>query len=116
MSNGSGLSRSARISAGSLARVLHSAYRSPVMAELVSALPVVAVDGTMKRRMRDTPVAGYAHIKTGSLDDVRGIAGYVLDRDHRRHVVVMLVNDPAAARAEPAFKALLDWVRTRTPR
>jgi len=115
MKNGSGLSRVERISARSLAEVLLTAYRSPVMSELVSSLPVVAVDGTMKRRMHGDPAAGYAHIKTGTLDGVRAIAGYVLGRAGERHVVVMLVNAPDAAAAEPAIEALLDWVRVSAP-
>lgn len=110
MQNGSGLSRAARISARSLARLLRTAYRTPVMAELVSSLPIVAVDGTMKYLMHGAPVAGYAHIKTGNLDGVYAIAGYVLNRDEHRYIVVMMVNDANAALAEPAFAALLDWV------
>lgn len=108
--NGSGLSRRGRISARSLAALLLAAYRSPDMAELVSSLPIVAVDGTMKKRMRGEPAAGFAHIKTGTLDGVRAIAGYVLDRRGTRKVVVMLVNDPHASSAEPAVEALLNWV------
>ncbi len=108
--NGSGLSRRARISARSLAQLLLAAYRSPDMAELVSSLPIVAVDGTMRKRMRGEPAAGFAHIKTGTLDGVRSVAGYVLDRNGERHVVVMLVNDPNAPAAEPAIEALLNWV------
>ena len=50
------------------------------MPELVSSLPIVAADGTMKKRLRAEPVAGSAHIKTGLLSDARTIAGYVLDR------------------------------------
>lgn len=115
--NGSGLSRLARISAHSLAELLLTAYHSPDMAELISSLPIVAVDGTMKERMRGEPAAGFAHIKTGTLDGVRSVAGYVLDRHGERHVVVMLVNDPNAPAAEPAVEALLNWVfETAAPR
>jgi D-alanyl-D-alanine carboxypeptidase/D-alanyl-D-alanine-endopeptidase (penicillin-binding protein 4) len=111
MDNGSGLSRAARISAHSLADLLLTAYRGPDMPELAASLPVVGVDGTMKRHMRGDPAAGHAHIKTGTLDDVRAIAGYVLDRGGDRHVVVMLVNGPQAPEAEPAIETLIDWVR-----
>ncbi|MBS3936020.1 MAG: D-alanyl-D-alanine carboxypeptidase, partial [Sulfuritalea sp.] len=52
--------------------------------------------------------AGQAHLKTGSLEGVRAIAGYLLDREGRRHIVVFIVNHPNAARAQPAFDALLD--------
>jgi D-alanyl-D-alanine carboxypeptidase/D-alanyl-D-alanine-endopeptidase (penicillin-binding protein 4) len=110
LENGSGLSRVERISAASLAAVLQAAWRSPVMPEFVSSLPVVAADGTMKKRMRGERVAGSAHIKTGLLSDARAMAGYVLDRNGRRQVVVMMVNHPKAPEADAAMDALLAWV------
>jgi len=110
LENGSGLSRLERISPAHLAQLLQAAWRSPVMPELVSSLPVVAADGTMKKRLRGERVAGRAHIKTGLLSDARSIAGYVLDRSGRRHVVVMLINHPRAPEADAAMDALLEWV------
>ena len=110
MENGSGLSRIERISAANLANLLQAAWRSPVMPEFIASLPVAAVDGTMRRRLKGEGVAGQAHIKTGLLTDARTMAGYVLDRGGRRHVVVMFVNHPAAHEAQPAFDALLRWV------
>lgn len=110
LENGSGLSRIERISAASLAAVLQAAWSSPMMPEFVSSLPVVAADGTMKKRMRGERVAGSAHIKTGLLSDARAMAGYVLDRNGRRHVVVMIVNHPKAPEADAAMDALLAWV------
>ncbi|HET7364004.1 MAG TPA: D-alanyl-D-alanine carboxypeptidase/D-alanyl-D-alanine-endopeptidase [Burkholderiales bacterium] len=110
LENGSGLSRTERISAQHLAALLLAAWRSPVMPEFVSSLPVVAADGTMKKRLRGERVAGSAHIKTGLLADARAIAGYVLDRRGRRHVVVMIANHPKAPEADAAMDALLQWV------
>jgi D-alanyl-D-alanine carboxypeptidase/D-alanyl-D-alanine-endopeptidase (penicillin-binding protein 4) len=110
LDNGSGLSRVARISPAHLNDLLQAAWRSRVMPELVASLPVVAVDGTMKKRLHDEPVAGHAHIKTGMLAEVRAMAGYVLDRHGRRHTVVMIVNHPRATETDPAMDALLAWV------
>ncbi|HEX7053589.1 MAG TPA: D-alanyl-D-alanine carboxypeptidase/D-alanyl-D-alanine-endopeptidase [Burkholderiales bacterium] len=110
MENGSGLSRIARISPAHLNALLQAAWRSPVMPELVASLPVAAVDGTMKKRLKDEAVAGHAHIKTGMLSDVRAMAGYVLDRRGRRHTVVMLVNHPRATQSDPAMDELLAWI------
>lgn len=110
MENGSGLSRIERISAANLARLLQAAWRSPVMPEFIASLPVAATDGTMRRRLKGEGVAGQAHIKTGLLTDTRAMAGYVLDRNGRRHVVVMFVNHPAAHETQPAFDALLRWI------
>jgi serine-type D-Ala-D-Ala carboxypeptidase/endopeptidase (penicillin-binding protein 4) len=108
--NGAGLSRAERVSAGMLGRMLLAAYRSPTMPELMSSLPLVANDGTMRKRLAMEGVAGHAHIKTGSLSDVRAIAGYVLAASGRRYVVVGIVNHPNAAGASPALDALLQWV------
>jgi len=113
MDNGSGLSRRARISAGSLERLLASAWKSPLMPEFVSSLPLAAVDGTMKKRLRQEDAAGSAHIKTGSLDGVKAIAGYVRDRAGKWQIVVFLVNHPKAAQAAAAQDALLQWVYER---
>ncbi len=108
--NGSGLSRVERISAASMAELLQVAFRSPVMPELMASLPLVAYDGTMKRRLNSSAVAGQAHIKTGTLFDVRAIAGYMLDRSGRHHVVVFIVNHANAPAAQEAQDALLRWV------
>jgi serine-type D-Ala-D-Ala carboxypeptidase/endopeptidase (penicillin-binding protein 4) len=108
--NGSGLSRTERISARTLGELLVGAFRSPVMPELMASLPLVAADGTMRRRLSSTQIAGQAHIKTGSLVGVRSIAGYVLDNKGRRMIVVFLVNHPNAGAAHTAEDALLAWV------
>jgi D-alanyl-D-alanine carboxypeptidase/D-alanyl-D-alanine-endopeptidase (penicillin-binding protein 4) len=110
LDNGSGLSRSERISAGGLAQLLLAAWRSPVMPELVSSLPLAGIDGTLKRRMGNSPASGRAHLKTGYLDGVRAIAGYALDSSNKRWVVVFLINDPRSRLGKPAIDALLKWV------
>ncbi|HQR50692.1 MAG TPA: D-alanyl-D-alanine carboxypeptidase/D-alanyl-D-alanine-endopeptidase [Methylophilaceae bacterium] len=108
--NGAGLSRNERISARHLGELLLSAYRSPVMPELMSSLPIVAIDGTMQHRLKSSAVAGQAHLKTGSLDGVRAMAGYLLDARGRRWVVVFMANHPAAAGSKAAQDALLEYV------
>ncbi|BBP05813.1 D-alanyl-D-alanine carboxypeptidase [Sulfuriferula plumbiphila] len=110
LENGSGLSRIERISPHSMAQLLLAAYSSPIFSELESALPIAAVDGTMKSRDKDTPLAGHAHIKTGTLEGVKTIAGYVSDKAGRRFVVVFFINDTNAAAGGAAQDALLEWV------
>lgn len=112
LENGSGLSRLERASAATLMAILQAAWRSPTMPEFVASLPVVAADGTMRKRLHGEPVAGNAHVKTGLLSDARAIGGYVLDRSGRRHAVVMIANHANAPQAESAFDALLQWVRS----
>jgi D-alanyl-D-alanine carboxypeptidase/D-alanyl-D-alanine-endopeptidase (penicillin-binding protein 4) len=111
--NGSGLSRSERISAGSLNRLLLDAWKSPVMPEFVSSLPIVGIDGTMKKRLVSTEASGRAHIKTGTLDGVKTAAGYALDAQGRRYAVTFLINHPRAQAGSAAIDALLVWVAQR---
>ena len=104
--NGSGLSRQTRISAQRLALLLTQAFGSPSMSELMSSLPISGLDGTL-RRSRATP--GRAHLKTGSLRDVLGVAGYVLTEGGHHRVLVAIVNHPNAQAARPALDALVQW-------
>ncbi|WP_313088971.1 D-alanyl-D-alanine carboxypeptidase/D-alanyl-D-alanine-endopeptidase [Pseudomonas sp.] len=92
--NGSGLSRAERVSARELAGLLQAAWRSPYAAEFISSMPLAAVDGTMRKRLRNTGVAGKAHIKTGTLNTVRAIAGYSRDGDGNTWAVVAILNHP----------------------
>ncbi len=107
LDNGSGLSRSARISVLALGRMLQTAYQSPLMPELMSSLPIAGVDGTMRRNR--SRAAGSAHLKTGSLRDVVAIAGYVHASSGRRYVLVAITNHPNAGASRAAFDVLLEW-------
>ena len=110
LDNGSGLSRSERISAEGLSQLLLAAWKSSVMPELMASLPLAGVDGTLKKRLGDSATNGRAHLKTGYLEGVRAIAGYLLDSSGKRWVVVCLLNDPKARLGKPAIDTLLHWV------
>jgi D-alanyl-D-alanine carboxypeptidase/D-alanyl-D-alanine-endopeptidase (penicillin-binding protein 4) len=110
--NGAGLSRIARISAAELNQLLRAVYQSPLFSEFESTLPIVGIDGTLKRRFKGSPLAGYAHLKTGTLRDVSALAGYVFTDQGKRVSFVMLVNHANASRSEAAQRALLEWVQS----
>ncbi len=112
LDNGSGLSRDAAISAQSLGQLLDFMYHRPTMPEYLASLSVVGVDGTMRKRLRGSPVKGHAHIKTGTVRGASGIAGYVLDRQGDRWVVVALMDGKALNTwsAHAVQDALLTWV------
>lgn len=115
LDNGTGLSRDVRISADNLGKFLLSAYESPRMPELLSSLPIAGVDGTLYKRFADRDFAGRLHVKTGTLDNVRAMAGYLLDSRDRRLVVVYLHNHRSAhlrtgAQVETAF---IEWLYSR---
>jgi D-alanyl-D-alanine carboxypeptidase/D-alanyl-D-alanine-endopeptidase (penicillin-binding protein 4) len=106
LDNGAGLSRQTRLRPALLARLLQLAWSSPVMPELMASLPASGLDGTLRR---STVPPGRAHLKTGSLRNVAGVAGYVLADDGRRYVVVAIVNHPNANATRGALDALARW-------
>jgi serine-type D-Ala-D-Ala carboxypeptidase/endopeptidase (penicillin-binding protein 4) len=108
--NGSGLSRSERISAFHLATLLKHAALSPVASILKESFPVAGVDGTMRSRLSRDPIAGNAWIKTGSIAAVRSLAGYVRSASGRDLVVVVLVNGPKAEGSYQFQDQILKWV------
>jgi len=109
--NGSGLSRHARITARHVGDLLVDAYRSPYRNILMQSLAVAGVDGTMKRRLKGSRVRGRGFFKTGTLRDVRSIAGYVKAADGKTYVMAILHNDPRArGRALAAHDKLIEWV------
>ncbi|MEN9480548.1 MAG: hypothetical protein RLZZ298_1943 [Pseudomonadota bacterium] len=113
LDNGSGLSRTERISADSLNRLLLDAWKSPVMPEFVSSMPIVGIDGTMKKRLKDAEATGRAHIKTGTLDGVKTAAGYALDAQGRRYAITFFINHPRAQSGGVAIDALINWIAQR---
>ena len=110
--NGAGLSRETRITARDLASILSVGAQSELAPEFLASLPIVATDGTMRKRLEGEPLARHARIKTGSIDDVSSMAGYVRARSGRQYLVVMLINQPGlqAWRGKLAQDALLRWV------
>jgi D-alanyl-D-alanine carboxypeptidase/D-alanyl-D-alanine-endopeptidase (penicillin-binding protein 4) len=110
--NGAGLSRDARITAVDFGALLRYAWQQPYMPEYVSSLSLAGLDGTLRYRMRNSPLEGAAHLKTGSLDHVAGIAGYLQARSGRRFAVVVLQNHTDIHRGydEETQEALLRWL------
>ncbi len=95
--DGSGLSRINGISAENLVRLLTFMARSPNAEAFRASLPVYGVDGTLRNRLRDTPVQGNAFAKTGSLYRVSTIAGYLRTRSGRELVFAILMNNYTAS-------------------
>jgi D-alanyl-D-alanine carboxypeptidase/D-alanyl-D-alanine-endopeptidase (penicillin-binding protein 4) len=108
MENGSGLSRRERIAAQSMARLLLAADASKLRGDFVSSLAVAATDGTVRKRFTDDDVADQALLKTGTLEGVRALAGYVYGPGGRRYVVACFVNHRNASRAQPALDMLIE--------
>lgn len=105
LDKGSGLSRDTRITAQSMAALLQWVWSQGFMPELIASLPITGLDGTLKR----SKSSALAHLKTGSLRDVMGIAGYVDAVNGQRFVLVAMVNHANAHQARPVMDALIDW-------
>lgn len=112
IANSAGLARETRVSARQLASVLDAAWNSPYMPEFVSSLSLAGLDGTLRQRFHGSPAAGRMHLKTGRLDGVSAVAGYVDAASGQRMLVVLLVNAADAHRGpgEQLQNALLEWV------
>ncbi len=110
--NGAGLSRESRITAAGMGALLQFAWRQPYMPEYLASMSLSGLDGTLRRRFRNRDLIGKAHLKTGSLDHVTAIAGYLQARSGRRFSVVTLQNyqDIHRGPGEEVQHALLLWL------
>ena len=114
--NGSGLSRETRLSARGLAQVLLAAERSRFRPEFAQSLPIVSLDGTMRPRLEGNPEAARARLKTGRIDGVRSMAGYVRTRSGGALAVVVIQNHPRVGRGgrgAAVQDVLLRWLLDR---
>jgi D-alanyl-D-alanine carboxypeptidase/D-alanyl-D-alanine-endopeptidase (penicillin-binding protein 4) len=110
--NGAGLSREARIDARDFDQLLRFAWSQTYMPEFIASLALSGHDGTVSRRFDDINLIGRAHLKTGSLDDVSAIAGYMQAKSGRRFALVAMLNDKDAHRGlgEEVQTALLRYL------
>jgi D-alanyl-D-alanine carboxypeptidase/D-alanyl-D-alanine-endopeptidase (penicillin-binding protein 4) len=112
LENGAGLSRTERITPIQMAGLLQAGLHSNWAPEFQASIPIAGVDGTMRRRLHDSPAAGRARLKTGTLSNVVALAGYVQDADGRQCVLVAMVNSDRVGngRGRAVLDALVDWV------
>jgi D-alanyl-D-alanine carboxypeptidase/D-alanyl-D-alanine-endopeptidase (penicillin-binding protein 4) len=109
--NGSGLSRGARVSVAAMGRLLVAAYHSRYAPEFLASLPLAGMDGTLRSRLTGTP-GGAVRLKTGHLDGVSGVAGYVAVPGGRTYVLVSLINDPEvdSGAGDAVHATLVKWL------
>lgn len=115
MSNGSGLCRKCTVTAANMAELLQYAYEHPKFATYVDSLGVAGISGTIAghaNRRPNSQAIGRAWIKTGTLDNVTAMAGYVKGISGQDYVVVGIINTEYslnANKARPVLDAMLDW-------
>jgi serine-type D-Ala-D-Ala carboxypeptidase/endopeptidase (penicillin-binding protein 4) len=112
LENGSGLSRYERVTARGLADVLDAAWHSPFMPEFAASLPLAATDGTLRNRFRAAGMQGRLRLKTGRIDNVNALAGFVSAASGKTYVVVIILNHPNAhvGAGEAVQTELIRWV------
>jgi D-alanyl-D-alanine carboxypeptidase/D-alanyl-D-alanine-endopeptidase (penicillin-binding protein 4) len=95
--------------------VLLDAWRSPYSAEVQASLPLNAVDGTLRRRFRTGGMEGRVRMKTGSIEDVSALAGYVTSESGRNYVAVIILNHPGAddGPGDALQVAMVNWLFAR---
>ena len=92
--DGSGLSRYDYLTANLLTGILaHIARNDKLRGPLEATLPIAGRDGTLAGRMKNTPAEGNARAKTGSMTNVRALAGYVTTADGEPLVFAILANN-----------------------
>ena len=92
--NGSGLNDTNRFSAHQMVTLLTAVWkRFPVAADFVSSLGIAARDGTLRLRMEGTDAAGRLRAKTGTLEKVTALSGFVQSVGGERFAFSVLVND-----------------------
>ncbi len=110
--NGAGLSRNTRTTARDMAQMLQFAWRQPYMPEYLASMSLSGLDGTLRHRFTNSGLAGKAHLKTGSLDHVTAIAGFLQSRSGRRFAIVTMQNfeDIHRGPGEEVQEAILRWL------
>ena len=105
LENGSGLSRRERLTARFLGSMLFQAYRSPFRDTFIHTLPIAGTDGTLRGRFRQ--LGRSLRMKTGTLRDVRALAGYWLPPNGRKLAVVVIINSHCSGGYLPDMDAMV---------
>lgn len=110
--NGSGLSRTDRISTQQLALVLRHAAQSHWYPEFATSLPIAGIDGTMQKRLKDSVAQARSRIKTGYLKNAIAIAGFVRDTQGKDLIVVAILNaeELTVAQGKPLLDGIIAWL------
>ena len=110
--NGSGLSHTEQGSVLSMVQLLQGAWADPKAQKVfVASLPVAGADGTLAGRFKGSVAQRNAFLKTGTLNGVRSLAGYVRGKSGRMIAVAVVVNSERATAAVPAMDRFIEWVQ-----
>ena len=110
LTNGAGLARDERASMRLLTDILRLAYRSPFAPEFLASLSLGGLDGTTRGRFDARDADDLMHVKTGRLDHVSALAGYV-HTAKRTYTVAIVMNSEDAHRGpgQELEEAVVRW-------
>ena len=108
--NGAGLSRDIMISVNQFLMILQNIYYDPMMPEIISSFPIAGIDGTLKKRMKNSPIRMKGHFKTGSMNEVSAMAGFFLNNDKEMNIFVFMMNGKKANMSQNFQEALIESV------
>ena len=112
--NGSGLSRTAKLTAKMLATMYDNAYERYGQ-RWMKTLSIAGVDGTIKKRFRGTSVRNRAWMKTGTLRRTKNIGGYVKNKAGKLYTVVILVTSTKGKwKAAKLQNDIMQWLVNTT--
>ena len=106
--DGSGLSRRDVLAAETLLAILVRMYDPAGATPWMTGLPIAGIDGTLAARMKGTPGENNVRAKTGTMSNVRSLAGYVRTRDGETLAFAAMVNnfEGTGAQANAALDAI----------
>jgi serine-type D-Ala-D-Ala carboxypeptidase/endopeptidase (penicillin-binding protein 4) len=113
LENGSGLSRDERVSANLLAALLRKTLTKSHASDYIASLPIAGVDGTLSQRFSNSEAKASASLKTGGLNDVRALAGYLRRGDGRTLIYIGILNHPRAPQAFGVLERAVEWAFLR---
>lgn len=111
--NGSGLSRQTQMTAAQLGRFMLAMQDNRVRPFFENSLSIAGVDGTLKRRLKGTPLEGNAIGKTGTLKGVKSLVGYLTAQSGQKYAYAMLFEGRRAKAGRPLMDELLQWLYTQ---
>lgn len=110
LDEGSGLSRSCLVTPAAVVELLQSMENHPARDVFLGALPVAGVDGTLRRRFRDTAAEGNLRAKTGTLRYVNALSGFVTNQSGQRLVFAVILNAYDPPPEGPGGRAAVDEI------
>lgn len=109
--DGSGLSRQNKAKASTFITLLKGMYETDDSRLFYNSLPVAGMNGTLRNRFKGTPVQGKVRAKTGTLNGVRALSGY-LETDTSGTIIFSIVVNQSGQSGRVLLDAIDEMVLT----